>query len=105
MYRHFFGLSVPPFEMSPDPRFLFIMPQIRESLACLQYGIANKKGFVVLTGEVGTGKTTLLKTVLNTFTTKQVWSAFVFNPRFDVLDFFEFVLADFGIPAISRTKS
>ena len=105
MYRNFFGLSVPPFEMSPDPRFLYMMPQIRESLACLQYGIAHKKGFVVLTGEVGTGKTILLRTVLNSFVQKHLSSAFVFNPRFDVLDFLEFVLTDFGICPQSRTKS
>jgi type II secretory pathway predicted ATPase ExeA len=81
------------------------MPQIRESLACLQYGIATRKGFVVMTGEVGTGKTTLLKTVLRTFSKDRVSSAFVFNPRLDVLDFLEFVLTDFGIPPKARTKS
>ena len=67
MYRSFFGLRVLPFGASPDPRFLYMMPQIREALACLQYGIAARKGFVVMTGEVGTGKTTLLKTVLSSF--------------------------------------
>jgi len=82
-----------------------MMPQIRESLACLQYGIANRKGFVVLTGEVGTGKTTLLKTVLSSFVKGRVSTAFVFNPRLDVLDFLEFVLTDFGIPPKARTKS
>jgi general secretion pathway protein A len=105
MYRHFFGLRVPPFGPSPDPRFLCMTPQIREALACLQYGIANRKGFVVLTGEVGTGKTTLLKTVLSTFSKDRVSSAFVFNPRLDVLDFLEFVLTDFGIQPKTRTKS
>ena len=105
MYRPFFGLSALPFGASPDPRFLYMMPQIRESLACLQYGIANRKGFVVLTGEVGTGKTTLLKTVLSSFVKGRVSTAFVFNPRLDVLDFLEFVLTDFGIPPKARTKS
>ena len=105
MYRSFFGLRVLPFGASPDPRFLYMMPQIREALACLQYGIATRKGFVVMTGEVGTGKTTLLKTVLSTFSADRVSSAFVFNPRLDVLDFFEFVLTDFGIPPQRRTKS
>jgi general secretion pathway protein A len=105
MYRSFFGLRVAPFGSSPDPRFLYLMPQIRESLACLQYGIATRKGFVVMTGEVGTGKTTLLKTVLRTFSKDRVSSAFVFNPRLDVLDFLEFVLTDFGIPPKARTKS
>jgi type II secretory pathway predicted ATPase ExeA len=105
MYRSFFGLRALPFGASPDPRFLFLRPQIREALACLQYGIAARKGFVVMTGEVGTGKTTLLKTVLGTFATGRVATAFVFNPCLDVLDFFEFVLTDFGIPPKTRTKS
>jgi type II secretory pathway predicted ATPase ExeA len=82
-----------------------MMPRIREALACLQYGIAARKGFVVMTGEVGTGKTTLLKTVLSSFTKDRVSTAFVFNPRLDVLDFLEFVLTDFGIPPKTRTKS
>jgi type II secretory pathway predicted ATPase ExeA len=82
-----------------------MIPRIREALACLQYGIAARKGFVVMTGEVGTGKTTLLKTVLSSFTKDRVSTAFVFNPRLDVLDFLEFVLTDFGIPPKTRTKS
>src|ERR1700689_4483481 len=105
MYKSFFGLRVLPFGASPDPRFLCMMPQIKEALACLQYGIAARKGFVVMTGEVGTGKTTLLKTVLSSFVDQRISTAFVFNPRLDVLDFLEFVLVDFGIPFTSRTKS
>jgi general secretion pathway protein A len=105
MYKSFFGLRDFPFGTSPDPRFLYLMPQIREALACLQYGIAARKGFVVMTGEVGTGKTTLLKTVLGTFANERVSSAFVFNPRLDVLDFLEFVLIDFGVTPTTRTKS
>jgi type II secretory pathway predicted ATPase ExeA len=105
MYKSFFGLRANPFEASPDPRFLFLRPQIREALACLQYGIAARKGFVVMTGEVGTGKTTLLRAVLDTFAKGRTSTAFIFNPRLDVLDFFEFVLTDFGIPIVSRTKS
>jgi len=105
MYRSFFGIRALPFGSSPDPRFLYVMPQIRETLACLQYGIAARKGFVVMTGEVGTGKTTLLKTVLSTFSKGRVSTAFVFNPRLDVLDFLEFVLTDFGLEPTNRTKS
>jgi type II secretory pathway predicted ATPase ExeA len=105
MYRHFFGLNVLPFGACPDPRFLYQMPQIQEALACLQYGIAARKGFVVMTGEVGTGKTTLLKTVLSSFVEESFSMAYVFNPRLDVLDFLEFVLTDFGIPFNTRTKS
>jgi general secretion pathway protein A len=105
MYRAFFGLRDHPFGSSPDPRFLYMTPQVRESLACLQYGLAARKGFVVMTGPVGTGKTTLLRTVLDSFIKERVSSAFVFNPRLDVLDFFEYVLTDFGIPPQTRTKS
>jgi type II secretory pathway predicted ATPase ExeA len=105
MYKSFFSMRAYPFGSSPDPRFLYVMPQIRETLACLQYGIEARKGFVVMTGEVGTGKTTLLKTALSRFDSKHVSTAYVFNPRLDVLDFLEFVLTDFGITPSSRTKS
>ncbi len=105
MYKSFFGLRALPFGASPDPRFLFLRPQIREALACLQYGIEARKGFVVMTGEVGTGKTTLLRAVLDSFAKQRLSTAFVFNPCLDVLDFFEFVLTDFGIPPKTRTKS
>jgi general secretion pathway protein A len=104
MYRYFYGINDFPFGACPDPRFLYKMPHVQEALACLQYGIASRKGFVVMTGEVGTGKTTLLKSVLSSFTERRVSTAFVFNPRLDVLDFLEFVLADFGIPANGRAK-
>lgn len=105
MYKSFFGLQTPAFQASPDPRFLCMTPRTREVLASLQYGIAERKGFVVMTGEVGTGKTTLLKSVLSWFPEKIVSTAFVFNPRLDALDFLEFVLTDFGIPPRERTKS
>ncbi len=104
MYRYFYGINDFPFGACPDPRFLYKMPHVQEALACLQYGIASRKGFVVMTGEVGTGKTTLLKTALSSFTERRISTAFVFNPRLDVLDFLEFVLADFGIPPDPRTK-
>jgi general secretion pathway protein A len=104
MYRYFYGINDFPFGACPDPRFLYKMPHVQEALACLQYGIASRKGFVVMTGEVGTGKTTLLKSVLSSFTDRRISTAFVFNPRLDTLDFLEFVLADFGIPANPRGK-
>lgn len=104
MYRYFYGINDFPFGACPDPRFLYKMPHVQEALACLQYGIASRRGFVVMTGEVGTGKTTLLKSVLSSFTDRRVSTAFVFNPRLDVMDFLEFVLADFGIPANGRAK-
>jgi type II secretory pathway predicted ATPase ExeA len=105
MYNSFFQLESSPFGTSPDPRFLHMMPHTREALACLEYGISARKGFTVLTGEVGTGKTTLLRRALSTFSNRRVSTAFVFNPRLDVLDFLEFVLTDFGLVPTARTKS
>ncbi len=105
MYKSFFKLQSSPFGISPDPRFLYMMPHTREALACLEYGISARKGFIVLTGEVGTGKTTLLRRALGSFSNRRVSTAFVFNPRLDVLDFLEFVLTDFGMVPQTRTKS
>jgi general secretion pathway protein A len=105
MYKSFFKLQSSPFGTSPDPRFLYMMPHTREALACLEYGISARKGFTVLTGEVGTGKTTLLRRALSSFSNRRVSTAFVFNPRLEVLDFLEFVLTDFGIVPATRTKS
>lgn len=105
MYNSFYKLQTSPFGTSPDPRFLYMMPHTREALACLEYGISARKGFTVLTGEVGTGKTTLLRRALGSFSHRRVSTAFVFNPRLDVLDFLEFVLTDFGVLPTTRTKS
>jgi general secretion pathway protein A len=105
MYKSFFKLNTGPFGTSPDPRFLYMMPHTREVLASLEYGISARKGFTVLTGEVGTGKTTLLRRALSSFRDRRISTSFVFNPRLDVLDFLEFVLTDFGVVPTTRTKS
>lgn len=105
MYKAFFKLSSNPFTTSPDPRFLYMMPHIREALAGLKYGISARKGFIVLTGEVGTGKTTLLRSALASFDPAKVSTVFIFNPRLEVLDLLEFILADFGITSEVKSKS
>jgi len=105
MYKSFFQLHSNPFTTSPDPRFLYMMPHTREALAGLEYGISARKGFIVLTGEVGTGKTTLLRRALGAFDQTRVFTSFVFNPQLETLDFLEFVLSDFGLTPTSRTKS
>jgi len=105
MYKSFYKLQSNPFGTSPDPRFLYMMPHTREALACLEYGISARKGFIVLTGEVGTGKTTLLRRALASFAQTPVFTSFVFNPLLDPLDFLEFVLSDFGVTPENRTKS
>lgn len=105
MYKRFFHLDSNPFGNNPDPRFLCMLPHTREALACLEHGIAARKGFIVLTGEVGTGKTTLLRRSLSALRSKPLHTSFVFNPRLDALDFLEIVLTDFGITPAARTKS
>jgi type II secretory pathway predicted ATPase ExeA len=104
MYKSFFGLKANPFNVNPDPRFLYMTRHTNEALACLAYGIQNRKGFMLLTGEVGTGKTTILNKLLDWLRTQRVKSAFVFNPRLEVADFFEYMLSDLGISCPTRDK-
>jgi len=105
MYTNFFDLSKEPFSISPDPSFLAVLPQTREALASLEYAISFRKGIVVLIGEVGTGKTMLLRASLDAFRRAAVHFAYVFNPKLDVLDFLEFVLVDFGMTPETRSKA
>ncbi|MGH9725904.1 MAG: AAA family ATPase, partial [Candidatus Acidiferrales bacterium] len=84
MYRNFFGLHENPFNVNPDPRYLYLTRQTQEALAGLTYGIQNRKGFILLTGEVGTGKTTLLNRLLDWMHGQRVKTAFVFNSQLDV---------------------
>ncbi len=104
MYKKFFGLKESPFNVNPDPRYLFLTPHTQEALACLTYGIETRKGFILLTGEVGTGKTTLINKLLEWLHKERVFTAFVFNPRLSVSQFFDFMMADFGIPCESHQK-
>jgi len=105
MYKKFFGLRENPFNVNPDPRFLFHTKETEEALASLTYGIQKRRGFVLLTGEVGTGKTTLVNTLLDWLRGQQVATAFIFNPRLNVSQFLDFMMADFGISTESRLKS
>ena len=76
----------------------------QEALACLTYAIQRRKGFVLLTGEVGTGKTTLLNKLLDWLHGEQLATAFIFNPRLDANQFLEFAMADFGIDTDSQNE-
>lgn len=105
MYKEFYGLRANPFNVNPDPRYLFLTRHTEEALACLTYGIQSRKGFVLLTGEVGTGKTTLINKLLEWLRLQQVATAFIFNSRMNVPQFLDYMMADFGIPCDSRAKS
>src|SRR2546428_1633735 len=104
MYRDFYGLVRSPFEMTPDPSFLVLSPAHREGLAMLHYALEARKGFVALTGEVGTGKTTLVHALLSQLKATMP-SAFIFNPRLDPLDFLRMLFDEFHIEHECRTKA
>src|SRR5271169_883738 len=105
MYKSFFGLKENPFNVNPDPRFLFLTQQIEEALAGLMYGIQTKKGFITLTGEVGTGKTTLVNRLLDWLHQRRAKTAFLFNSRMNTNQLFDFILAEFDISCDSKSKS
>jgi general secretion pathway protein A len=105
MYQQFFGLRESPFNVNPDPRYLFWTRPIQEALAGLTYGIQNRKGIILLTGEVGTGKTTLLNRLLGWLRGQRVATAYIFNSRLGVNDLFDLMMAEFEIPCESREKS
>ena len=105
MYQRFFGLRESPFNVNPDPRYLFMTRHIQEALAGLTYGIQNRKGFILLTGEVGTGKTTLLNRLLDWLRGQRVATAYIFNSQLEVNHLFDYMMADFEIPCESREKS
>jgi general secretion pathway protein A len=104
MYHEHYGLVRSPFEMTPDPAFLVLGDTHREGLATLVYAVRSRKGFVLLTGEVGTGKTTLLHALLAQLD-REAASAFIFNPRLEPLDFFRMVFEEFGIEEKCATKA
>jgi general secretion pathway protein A len=105
MYKSFFGLKENPFNVNPDPRYLYLTKQIEEALSGLMYGIETRKGFVTLTGEVGTGKTTLVNRLLDWLRQRQAKTAFLFNSRMNTSQLFDFVLAEFEIRCETRSKS
>lgn len=105
MYKAFFGLERNPFEVSPDPSFLYPTPRHYEALANLYYAIRERKGFVVLTGEVGTGKTLLLRCLLQKLEKQGVKYAYVFNPSLTPVEFLRYVAADFAVPVEWKDKS
>ncbi len=105
MYNAFFGFTQNPFSMSPDPAFLFRSAQHEEALANLVYGVQSRKGLVVLTGEVGTGKTTMLECLRDFLSAQQIAYASLFNSRLTVEQFFELLAYDLDLRCNRLSKT
>ena len=105
MYKTFFGLTRSPFEISPDPHFLFPTLHHKEALASIYYGICRRKGFVVMTGEVGTGKTLLVRCLLELLNRQQIAFANVFNAQLSDIDFLRYIAGDLGLKLRNQPKS
>lgn len=103
MYEAFYGLKEPPFSITPDPRFLFLTRSHRDALAYLHYGIEQRKGFLSLTGEVGTGKTLLIRTLLGQLP-DEVETAIVMNARLTFKQLLYLALLDFNVQPAGRSK-
>jgi len=105
MYAQFYGLKENPFNVTPNPEYIYLGENHREALSQLLYGVREKKGFVVITGEVGTGKTTLIHYLLDKFEgNNHTKSAFLFNPKLAVEDFIQYILRDLGEEIEGKTK-
>jgi general secretion pathway protein A len=104
VYKTFYNLRLNPFEITPDPSFLFSTARHNEALASLYYGVRARKGFVVLTGEVGTGKTMLVRCVLDLLRRTGIAFAYVFNPSLSPVEFIRYIAGDFGLPVAGKAK-
>ncbi|MDR3764599.1 MAG: AAA family ATPase [Acidobacteriota bacterium] len=104
MYEKFYGFRQNPFRMSPDPSFYYATARHNEALANLTYGVLMQKGFIVLTGEVGTGKTLLVRCLLDTLYRSRVAHAYILNPLLSRDDLLNMILTDFGVREVKRTR-
>jgi type II secretory pathway predicted ATPase ExeA len=104
MYKSFYNLQRNPFEITPDPSFLFPTTRHNEALASLYYGVTAHRGFIVLTGEVGTGKTLILRSLLGLLQRRDVAFALIFNPTLSPLEFMRYIARDFGLPVGDKAK-
>ncbi|MBN1478053.1 AAA family ATPase [Candidatus Sumerlaeota bacterium] len=103
MYKAFFGLEESPFNLTPDPRFLFLSQRHREAIAALMYGINDRKGFICLTGEVGSGKTTICRALMNELTSS-TRLALILNPSLSELELLQAINGEFGLAHEAESK-
>src|SRR3990172_7502703 len=105
MYLDFYGFQEKPFSLTPDPRFVFLSNNHREAFAHLFYGINNRAGFIALTGEVGSGKTTVLRALLSQLDADHYRTAFIFNPCISPTELLQNINREFGISADTSNNS
>ncbi|WP_438483642.1 ExeA family protein [Oleiharenicola lentus] len=105
MYQSFYGFTEMPFHITPDPKFLYLSATHQEALQHLKYGVAEKKGFIVLVGEVGCGKTTLCRKFLNELDPAKYDTALILNPRVTETQMLKAILTELRAPNIGRSKS
>ena len=103
IYERFFGLADEPFRLTPDPRYLYLSRQHADALAHLRLGLTESSGFVCITGDVGTGKTTLLRTFLDELG-PEISTAYVFNPDVTVLELLRTIIGELGIQTQTRSR-
>lgn len=104
MYKNFFGFKRKPFELTPDPSFLYLSPDLEETIATLRYGIIQRRGFVLLIGEPGTGKTTLLNSLIEQ-EGRDTNFAYIFDPDLNFSDLLQTVLMEFNLASIDENLS
>jgi len=104
MYNKFFGLAEAPFNITPDSRFLFLSKRHREALGALVYGIRERKGFILLTGEIGSGKTTVSRALVHELKADHIRLAVILNPGLSEIELLKAINYEFGIPSYYDTK-
>ncbi|MBL9199625.1 MAG: AAA family ATPase [Opitutaceae bacterium] len=105
MYQSFYGFSEMPFNITPDPRFLYLSPTHQEALQHLKYGVSERKGFIVLVGEVGCGKTTLCRRFLNELDPARFDTALILNPRITETQMLKAILTELGETQLGRSQN